>query len=223
MGRLKTELATWPNLVFIRQFGFMMAVVTLCLPASQALAQGVPEQETNPVTEKAKQSASNAGTATDSNQAEILRELEKMRARIQELESRLKQRSGEEMAEDSVQPSSTANIAVPSSSISASPGVVEQKGADSKTVAVKAPKSEPFAFADWTWLNGNPRTKDAAFDSKFFTPEVRADIAYHYDFNHPQDDTISGSSEVFRFERSEPCSSRVSEGTFTTIMSVRAC
>jgi hypothetical protein len=62
----------------------------------------------------------------------------------------------------------------------------------------KPAKEEPFAFADWTWLNGNPRTKDLPFDSKFFTPEIRADVAYHYDFNHPIDDTISGSSEVFR-------------------------
>ncbi len=59
-------------------------------------------------------------------------------------------------------------------------------------------KAEPFAFADWTWLNGNPRTKTPAFDSTFFTPEVRADVDYIYDFAHPQDDTIGGSSEVFR-------------------------
>jgi hypothetical protein len=56
----------------------------------------------------------------------------------------------------------------------------------------------PFSDADWTWLNGNPRTKDAAFDSKFFTPEVRADITYTYDFNRPKDDSIGGSSEIFR-------------------------
>ena len=59
-------------------------------------------------------------------------------------------------------------------------------------------KAEPFAFADWTWLNGNPRTKTPAFDSKFFTPEIRADVDYIYDFAHPKDDTIGGSSEVFR-------------------------
>ena len=66
--------------------------------------------------------------------------------------------------------------------------------------AVAAPpkSSEPFAFADWTWLNGNPRTKDAAMDTKFFTPEIRADVEYTYDFNHPKDDTIGGSSEIFR-------------------------
>src|SRR5262249_41887240 len=69
---------------------------------------------------------------------------------------------------------------------------------ESAAAANKPAKAEPFAFADWTWLNGNPRTKEPAFDSKFFTPEVRADVAYHYDFNHPKDDTIGGSSEVFR-------------------------
>jgi len=62
----------------------------------------------------------------------------------------------------------------------------------------KTEPSEPFAFADFTWLNGNARTKEPAFDSKFFTPEIRTDTAYIYDFNHPKDDTIGGSAEVFR-------------------------
>jgi hypothetical protein len=66
------------------------------------------------------------------------------------------------------------------------------------TTPEKPKKAEPFAFADWTWLNGTPRTKTLAFDSKFFTPEIRADVDYIYDFHHPKDDTISGSSEVFR-------------------------
>jgi len=59
-------------------------------------------------------------------------------------------------------------------------------------------KAQPFAFADWTWLNPNPRTKDVPPDTKFFTPEIRADVNYIVDFNHPSDDTIGGSSEVFR-------------------------
>lgn len=62
----------------------------------------------------------------------------------------------------------------------------------------KNPKSEPFAFADFTWLTGNPRTKDTPYATKFFTPEIRADVNYTYDFRHPQDDTIGGSSEIFR-------------------------
>jgi hypothetical protein len=60
------------------------------------------------------------------------------------------------------------------------------------------PHAPAFADWDWTWLNGNPRNKDVAFDSKFFTPEIRADITYNYDFNKPIDDTMSGSSELFR-------------------------
>jgi hypothetical protein len=56
----------------------------------------------------------------------------------------------------------------------------------------------PFADWDWTWLNGNPRNKDTAFDSKFFTPEIRADLTYTYDFNKPSDDSMGGSSELFR-------------------------
>jgi hypothetical protein len=59
-------------------------------------------------------------------------------------------------------------------------------------------KAEPFAFADFTWLTGNARTKEPPMDTKFFTPEIRADVDYIYSFNHPSDNTISGSSEVFR-------------------------
>jgi Putative beta-barrel porin-2, OmpL-like. bbp2 len=72
------------------------------------------------------------------------------------------------------------------------PAAINQSAESAKT------KAEPFAFADFTWLNGNARTKTPAFDSKFFTPEIRADVDYVYDFAHPKDDTIGGSSEVFR-------------------------
>ncbi len=60
------------------------------------------------------------------------------------------------------------------------------------------PHSDPFAFADFTWLNGNARTKDTPYATKFFSPEIRADVNYTYDFRHPKDDTIGGSSEIFR-------------------------
>jgi hypothetical protein len=59
-------------------------------------------------------------------------------------------------------------------------------------------KSLPFAYADWTWLNGNPRTKDTPMATKYFTPEFRADVNYILDFNHPKDDTMGGSTESFR-------------------------
>ena len=59
-------------------------------------------------------------------------------------------------------------------------------------------KPDPFAFADFTWLTGDPRTKESPIDSKVFTGEFRVDTNFTYSFNHPQDDTIGGSSEIFR-------------------------
>jgi hypothetical protein len=54
-------------------------------------------------------------------------------------------------------------------------------------------KPEPFGFADFTWLTGNPRTKESPLDTKAFTGEFRADTNFTYSFNRPQDDTIGGS------------------------------
>jgi hypothetical protein len=56
----------------------------------------------------------------------------------------------------------------------------------------------PFAYADFTWLNGTPRTKDTVLDTKFFTPEVRLDTHFITDFNQPKDHTMGGSTEQFR-------------------------
>jgi hypothetical protein len=56
----------------------------------------------------------------------------------------------------------------------------------------------PFAFGDFTWLNGAPRNKAPVFDTKFFTPDIRFDAHYMDDFNHPKDHTIVGSTESFR-------------------------
>ena len=64
--------------------------------------------------------------------------------------------------------------------------------------AKEAVPAEPFAFADFTWLTGNPRTKESPLDTTAFTGEFRVDVNYTHDFNHPQDDTIVGSSEIFR-------------------------
>jgi hypothetical protein len=56
----------------------------------------------------------------------------------------------------------------------------------------------PFAFGDFTWLNGSPRNKAPVFDTKFFTPDIRLDAHYMQSFNHPKDHTIVGSTESFR-------------------------
>lgn len=89
------------------------------------------------------------------------------------------------------------NAAVPGAGVPAAQTAAPQAAAP----ALPAPldlHAPAFSDWDWTWLNGNPRNKDVAFDSKFFTPEIRADITYAYDFSRPTDNTNSGSSEIFR-------------------------
>jgi hypothetical protein len=59
-------------------------------------------------------------------------------------------------------------------------------------------KTAPFSESDWTWMNSNPRTVDTPMATKYFTPEFRADINYTFDANHPEDDSLGGSTETFR-------------------------
>src|SRR5437667_3259184 len=115
---------------------------------------------------------------------------------FQELEAQLKRQSvGATVQGSELKPQE----APPSQAFVHASGAQSQTGNETLAPTQSKPaKAEPFAFADFTWLNGNPRTKTPAFDSKFFTPEIRADVDYIYDFRHPKDDTISGSSEVFR-------------------------
>jgi hypothetical protein len=56
----------------------------------------------------------------------------------------------------------------------------------------------PFAVGDVGWMNGTTREKAPIFDTRFFTPEIRFDMNYLQSGNHPQDHTISGSTEEFR-------------------------
>ncbi len=70
--------------------------------------------------------------------------------------------------------------------------------------ALEAPEPAPpnsetvYNWADYTWMNGNTRTKDTILDTKFFTPEVRFDTHYMNDFNQPNDHTMGGATESFR-------------------------
>ncbi len=137
--------------------------------------------------------------STNKVDAQVLQELERMRARIEELETQLRQ-SGITATTSKAESNTQSGPSEGLTGASTATPLLESGAGQSAEAAppTKPAKAEPFAFADWTWLNGNPRTKQPAFDSKFFTPEIRADVDYVYDFNHPKDDTIGGSSEVFR-------------------------
>ena len=137
----------------------------------------------------------------------IAKELEAMRKRIDELEAELKSSKAPEhpappvtsaKATVPLAPIAPVNaVAPPESSSSVVPATAAAPQAHAPAEA-KVAKIEPFSDADWTWLNGNPRTKEIFWDSKFFTPEIRADAVYVYDFNHPTDHSMGGSSELFR-------------------------
>src|ERR1700678_386808 len=134
----------------------------------------------------------------------VAKKLEAMEARIEQLEAELKARPVEAplSAKASTPVPPAPPVATSSSSTAATSTPLtaqaqsEQAGAQSP--AAQGGKVEPFSDADWTWLNGNPRTKDIYWDSKFFTPEIRADTTYTYDFNRPIDNSMGGSSELFR-------------------------
>ncbi|HYL98527.1 MAG TPA: outer membrane beta-barrel protein, partial [Blastocatellia bacterium] len=93
---------------------------------------------------------------------------------------------------------STAMTPAASLADSAKASQEQAKAAAAQVGPQKPEKKEPFAFADFTWLTGNSREKTPPVDTPFFTPEVRVDVNYTSSFNHPKDDTIGGSSEIFR-------------------------
>jgi len=139
-----------------------------------------------------------ADDANRQTQQEIVQELDAMKRRIEQLEAELKIRAAAE-ASPAAGTTTSMSVATPVTAAAPARAAVAQTSSDSSTAApAKQEKIAPFSDWDWTWLNGNPRNKDVAFDSKFFTPEIRADITYNYDFNKPIDDSIGGSSEIFR-------------------------
>ncbi len=77
----------------------------------------------------------------------------------------------------------------PAATVAATPPVEPAKAVE---------EVDPFTFADFTWQSGSARTKDSLLGNKYFTGEFRLDDVFHYSFNHPQDDTIGGSTEAWR-------------------------
>ncbi len=156
--------------------------------------------------------ASTDTAGATAQQTAILQELEAMKKRIAELEAQIQAQNenvsrlnaADASAAAAEQPASSASqraaTATTTDNQSSSSAVAEaqEPAAHAAATAQKPAKIAPFSDHDWTWLNGNPRTETPAFDSKFFTPEIRADTTYTFDFNRPADHSMGGSSEIFR-------------------------
>jgi hypothetical protein len=156
--------------------------------------------------------ASNEGTAgapvapvTTAHDTEmspaIARQFAAMQAEIDELKAELKGRAAPETLSSAIvqSPAKVAEsmiVTVPASPAMAT--TMETTGGTPAVGPEKPVPAAPFAYADWTWLNGTARNKDTVWDSKFFTPEVRFDTSFISSLNHPKDDTIGGSTEIFR-------------------------
>jgi hypothetical protein len=211
-------LITGRKLEFVRP----LALVLLCLIAipCRLLADG---NETNETPKKA--AKVNSPAPLTERERILMDRLEELEKRVADLEAS-KQAAMAPASSEVSQPTSATVAAAPGSadvanaidpatsgaSPSAAPDSVNaittnqvmasigphQASEKGRSGAAKPAPEEPFSFADFTWLNGNARTKEIPMDTKFFTPEIRADVDYVYDFNHPKDDTIGGSSEVFR-------------------------
>jgi hypothetical protein len=77
-----------------------------------------------------------------------------------------------------------------------------QLAAVQATQAASAPEprqpGDPFAWGDFTWLNGGSRQTSRLLDTKYFTPQLDVDVNYSYSFNHPIDNTVVGSTALAR-------------------------
>jgi hypothetical protein len=195
---------------------FVLSVAFALAPRSDARAQNQAHAPTEvaKLNETAQPSADGtvhgAGTTSSGSPAgsvaaadpdvppAVAKELEAMKQRIAELEAALKGRTAPEELPTAVagappradEPArATATAQVPSESTSTQSVVAAPQ---------KPVPSAPFAYADWTWLNGNPRNHDTPLDTKYFTPEFRVDTHYMEDYNQPKDHTLGGSTESFR-------------------------
>jgi len=195
-------------LKFVTPISILICLAVLPTFAQQRNDDAVKPGANNPPTVKANpanESASPKLPESTEREKLLLERIEKLEKRLAELESRTPAIAASEGAQPESKTTATTTPAPADTSASPPVTTTPNSGtiAQAQNLSASAPtqkpeKKEPFAFADFTWMTGNPRTKESPIDTKVFTGEIRFDSAFHYSFNRPQDNTIGGSSEVFR-------------------------
>ena len=107
----------------------------------------------------------------------LAKQLAAMQAEIEQLRAELKNRPGSEPV-PAVTPAVTTPVTAKASAATTAAAIDPAAQASHTGLPEKPAPTDPFAYADWTWLNGTPRNKDAVWDSKFFTPEIRFDTHF---------------------------------------------
>ncbi len=108
--------------------------------------------------------------------------------------------SSSSSSSDEPAPSQAPPAQVPSGAPSATsaPPAPAAPAASAKENPYQQSEPAPFGFGDFSWAPGNYGPSEHPLSYGPFTGEIRLDTVYHYSFNHPRDNSISGSSEVFR-------------------------
>jgi hypothetical protein len=130
----------------------------------------------------------NAQTTPPPAPLDITKELEELKARINELERLQKAQQAAPVAPAPAAAPVTASAPPPAGPPPPAP----------PAAATPVDTQTPFAYGDFTWMNANPRNHDSVFDGKYFTGEFRWDSNYIYDYNHPIDHTLGGTTEGTR-------------------------
>jgi Putative beta-barrel porin-2, OmpL-like. bbp2 len=162
--------------------------------AAEQAAQRTPSADGDAGSAKA--ASSTPGEAPPS----VLDELSAMKERIAALEAELKNNTAAAppaAAPSSAAPNAPAPQAPAPAAAATPPAPTLPEALQSPDPAPAVDNDTPFAFGDFSWLNGNPRN-NPVLDTKFFTPEIRFDTHYMEDFNQPRDHTMGGSTESFR-------------------------
>src|ERR1035438_3867830 len=133
----------------------------------------------------------------------VIKELAEMKARIGQLEDELKASDATSdanalrSAETTDGTSNGSQAASGQSTPAAAPPPAAAPTPPEITAEITT-KSAPWAFADWTWTNDGGHNVDSPMSTKYFTPEIRFDANYILDYNHPEDDSMVGSTEMYR-------------------------
>jgi hypothetical protein len=147
-------------------------------------------------------------SAENPEMAAVVEEVMALKKRLEELETELKaktttdQPAGTPEAEAAPQDAAAAAQAPatpkpgPGQYLSTAGTISYYKG--DTDMATHPDGWQTFSYADWSWMNAAGRNHDSPMATKYFTPEFRADANYILDFNHPNDDTMGGSTEEFR-------------------------
>ncbi|MGA2435793.1 MAG: carboxypeptidase-like regulatory domain-containing protein, partial [Bryobacteraceae bacterium] len=180
-----TKVEPGQYLVAVVKDGFIKSTVDVEVAASETYRVDFLLAAANPSDREMKASPSVVDTQTSA----MAEELASLKKRIEQIETALQARTAQ--AEAAPAPQQAAAPPAP-------PNHVLPEALEAPDASPSPDNFTPFAFGDFTWLNGTPRNKDTVLDTKFFTPEVRFDSYFAEDFNQPKDHTMGGSTEMFR-------------------------